>query len=806
MTYFLEMGPERQGIEWQRHLLSDAMADYVPALVLEPSRRAESDLSNRRLVCSADIKGISWRWGAVGGAWQEVRAQLFDDNSKPFSMITKHPPEPSRFTWEELSFCGAVELTPQDAAGREGVIERLVRPLRLTPADVRCQDRERGHVSLVTTYKRPQDLRVRLLKLKGTAYKVLPEFYDCDSRGSCQFELPANFTGVIALVYRRGSDERLMYYEGWHGRGNDPFRRFQDSGEPIDAAEWEEIRRYVEVDGRRELTAYEQLRLWLKEWPSRSSRLLEGIYDEAANSIIYGVEAAHAMRETPTGLFRALVLYRCNYQFTGQFNELIKQLDIGRIDEALQRIAPGLPALLTSVNTVAEKRWIIRHAHHPKAAEAVEWAGGGGAAALDHALGLIGLRDSVKERKEKLRHDTVQWREAEEILDKIQQAPFDESPVSELKQKFERIARSIEAEERGAVNPDTDAPITIKEFREWVEKRKRMEEWRGQLLCVLTYCDTGQWCATRAPTDKLPAAEELLEWTKRLKPPRKVSLREPLLMVKDYGAELSELARTLIERQENEPTENLRVLVRERLQTVVIKHASDWAPMHEQIKRAEALAAQYTWFAEAAGVLSHEGERIDAAQKFLSMVEALEQSVAASPRSFLAGSEVELKAVLADPRHPAIDAALERADELHRLLSPTEHVKKLPLPSRPTPPEQLSLVALKRWWAQLDELNEVLRRLEAGRERFKADVEQFQKDRRSDVAERRMYWAARPAAERPEYYTSFVTLSERCAGTVESVRPDDLLRLLQLIEQDKRVRNKPARAHSSTSTDSHERI
>jgi hypothetical protein len=228
--------------------------------------------------------------------------------------------------------------------------------------------------------------------------------------------------------------------------------------------------------------------------------------------------------------------------------------------------------------------------------------------------------------------------------------------------------------------------------------------------------------------------------------------------------------------------------------------------MHEQIKRAEALAAQYTWFAEAAGVLSHEGERIDAAQKCLSMVEALEQSVAASPRSFLAGSEVELKAVLADPRHPAIDAALERADELHRLLSPTEHVKKLPLPSRPTPPEQLSLVALKRWWAQLDELNEVLRRLEAGRERFKADVEQFQKDRRSDVAERRMYWAARPAAERPEYYTSFVTLSERCAGTVESVRPDDLLRLLQLIEQDKRVRNKPARAHSSTSTDSHERI
>lgn len=790
MSYFVEIGPGREVIEWRPHLLSEVMADYAPALTLEPVRHPESDFAGLHLASTADYKGVSWNWARRGGAWRAVRA-LPLDTPEPCPPLTKRPPEPGRFKWEDLSFCGAVELTPLDEAGQEGVTEKLACPFRLTPADVACEGPDAGWLTVrLLTYMRPGDLRVRLLKLAGAVHERTDESYGFNERGFSRFRVRERFKGAVAVVHARGGAERLMYYVGWPGGDRDLTRRFHPSGEPLDAHEWEELRRCVEGAAPNDAAAGE-FRRWLAAWPGRSRARLEEIYEEARRSILRVDEAARALRETPAGLFRTLVLYRCEYQFNRPLVELMTRLDGGTMEEALERLAPRFASLLSEVYTAAEKRWVVRHAGHPKVAEAVEWMGGHGTAALDNALDLIGVRDSVEERKEKLRRDTPQRQEAEEILKKINDAPLEVGSVGELQQKVEEIAQAIEVEEGREVNPDGPAPFTVNEYRRWVARRRLMLEWRAGLLRVIIYCESGLWHTLAGLAEDLPAADELGRRLERLRPPGGLSVRPPLRMVEDHTAELAGGARALVEQQGNEPSEPLRRAASRRLQEAVLDRPGDWALMHEQVRRADAQAAQYPWFAETAGLLGPglAFERVEAARQFFDMVEALEERAAAWTNGPLAGGEAELKALLADPNHPAIEAALGRARELYDFLKLTEHVRNLPPPELlPAPPARPTRVALQTWWDGLGRLDGMLRRLAAGRRRFEDDVRQFQKNLQAKVGRRRDYWDARPPAERPDYYSDLVSLSERCAGPADGVRPADLLRLLRIIERDEGLR------------------
>lgn len=790
MSYFLEIGPGREVIEWRPHLLSEVMADYAPALMLEPVRHPESDFAGLHLGSTADYKGVSWNWARQGGAWRMVKARPLD-TPEPCPPLTKRPPELGRFKWDDLAFCGAVELTPFDEAGQEGVTEKLACPFRLTPADVVCESPDPGWLTVrLLTYMRPKDLRVRLLKLSGAVHEPLAESYGFNDRGLSRIRIRETFKGTVAVVHLRGGAERLMYYVGWPGGERDLTSRFHPNGEPFDAQEWEELRKCVEGNAPNDATATGQFRQWLEAWPGRSRAQLEEIYEEARRSILHVDEAARALRETPTGLFRTLVLYRGEYQFNRPLGELMRQLDDGTMDEALEGLAPKFASLLSEVYTAAEKRWVIRHAGHPKVAEAVAWMGGHGTAALGNALDLIGVRDSVEERKEKLRRDTPQRQEAEEILKKINDAPLEEGSVDELQQKVEEFAQAIEVEEGREVNPDEPAPFTVNEYRRWVVKRRLMLEWRAGLLRVIIYCESGLWHTLAGLAEVLPTADELGRRLEHLRPPRQMSVLPPLRMVEDRTTELASSARALIEQQGNEPSVLLRQTASRRLQAAVLDRPGDWALMHEQVRRADAQAAQYPWFAEAAGLLGSglAFERIEAAQQFLDMLEALEQRAAAWTNSLLAGSEAELKALLADPNHPVIEAALKRARELHDFLRPTEHVKSLPPPERPTPPARPTRTTLQTWWDGLSRLDSMLRQLAAGRRRFEEDVKQFQKNLQAKVTRRRDYWDARAPAERPEYYANLVRLSERCAGPADGVRPEDLLCLLRIIERDEGLR------------------
>lgn len=776
MKSFLEVGPDGHVVEWREHPLAETVqARDLAGLDMEPVLHPPGSFPDLQLTPKETQHNVCWTWG---GRWARVELRPGGITGAPV-MLTRERRDAPSVGWDELSFCDAVELTPYDAKGKAGATVRRERPLVLTSRDIQYERLGASKLRLRLRGRGPwQSLGVRLRWTGG--FITPPQRFNQEGVVDVLLRTPNGddaFRGTIIVVHLRGEAERLVHCFGWLSK----------ESREVSEAHRNEVRREIEgADGSVGPSVPAELQSWLNHWPQESRARLQRIYEEAAYRL-GGEAAAQHLRVSATGLFRTVLLCNCGLEPEAALDQLVGHLNEEQWEEALRRIAPQFPEALASAPAPAEKLWVVAHAQAPGLREAVEWAGRDGVAALGRALGLVELRRLATELEALLRPDSDEGRDISQLVQEIEESPRRVTPVEPLHERFAKIEKDVRRQDARRPDPDGPPPPSREAYMRWLTKCRLRQHWRSQLARVLAYSERGEWGADESAQDGQQefSVDELMWRLGRVEPPKVRSLRGGPPAVTEEVQAVGQCINQILQESENETAETLRALAQRQLNYVVAPHAAVWAPLYRELRSVEEQALQLTWFAACTGVNGQArglNARIDAAQKFLGMVEALDSRLAAWGGGRLAQAAGGLRAVLSAPAHPLVAETYANARRLKDLLSPTEYAEDISLPeSAPTPPNAPAVAQLDAWWDALHKLEADLAQLESRMARFATDAKAFRAQFGAKITTLLAHWARRPAGERPTYYGELRRLHALCTPPAE-VRAEHLRALADLLD------------------------
>lgn len=767
MTSSFELGRERQLLEWRPHFLSDAMrARRHEDLALEAVLHPAGGHPARSLDFSQDGGGISWEWQH----WQRVETGLRGANGNQVA-LTRRRGESARINWRDLPLCHAIELTPYGEGDAAGVTVSVERPTLLQGELIEFDGNSRRVRVRLHNHAHPQGVFVQLLT--PTLNEVLRDkSFRFNQSGFV--DVPADW-GYVAIVRRLGARRYLLDYRAVKEGGT--------CSEVADAAVKQSILRALNA-----WPPAEPLQAWLEQWPDRSRSGLGRLYEQALASLPSAAAAAQALRYTPTGLLRLLVLKRLGFTPWPSADQGIQQLNVGTFEEALATVDPRLAAALLKLDGPEEKAWALSQAAAGRAApevfeEVFEWAGGHGVSALETALALTELRKEVNALRQALRPESGPYRPVSELLAEIENAPFRNAEPHRLRERAEELRRLVRKGEGRPVGPEDPEPALRRQHQEWLDVRGRMLSWRRRLARLLRHCEVGGW---NLP-DAAPSPEDLAARLKRLAVPDVRPRAEPKA---SSGNEVKLSAGELLAALSNEPRGDLRELAARRLPHVV-DNAALWGALHEEVGAALKLTRHYPWFAEAFGVVAVEqadlGRAARAAQNFLQTVEQAEEFARSWAlrsegfRQHAAADATATRKMLTAPDDPWRAAAYRLYAELRESLSAAEAVREVEwLADQSAAPLEVSAdgrKTLNSWWEYLRKLDEELLKLETIRDRVLTEAEHLlpRLGRCLDA------WRRQPPGSRPKFYTELRRMYERCYVPPGEVSPKDFMEAVDFL-------------------------
>ena len=112
---------------------------------------------------------------------------------------------------------------------------------------------------------------------------------------------------------------------------------------------------------------------------------------------------------------------------------------------------------------------MIRHADDENFAQAVQWAGMANESALDIALRLVKSHDEMRQLLARLRPETEWYRQAEDLLREMEQAPHngDATTPAKLRERQDALRTLIEKDLQQPFDPEQDPPFTRERYAEW---------------------------------------------------------------------------------------------------------------------------------------------------------------------------------------------------------------------------------------------------------------------------------------------------------------------------------------------------
>jgi hypothetical protein len=787
MNSGIELGKDGQLLEWRRHLLSVLMeARPQESLVVESVLHPKGSFPDLLLNFKSDNDGISWFWAH----WDMVIAISCGNES--YSTLIRRVGQTPYLAWRDLPDCQAIELTPHDRAGSGGITVRVERPLVVTGEAVKFQ--RYGDAVRVTLVKHTsvRDVFIALLRKDyettqtgehNHLFKHEGAFIPFNSDGLAEVSHSRlrRFTGAVAVVRRMRQKYYLLAYSNYI-KSDRNSSSFDLRAQAEDEAN---VRWAVEKHKAAEATTNNvALDEWLNQWPDRSQKSLRRLYQQAIRSMS-AAAAAQAIRNSPTGLLRYLVLDNCNISVPGWLDQRIQQLNEGTFNEALARVMPNLPPLLESLKSPAEMEWVIEHARHPKLPDIVKWVGTRGKTAFDSALALIDLRAATQNLLSRLRQDSTEGRDAAALLRKIETAPEKGVSPAQLRQSLQEIVERVERDERRPIHSEAAPPVTTQRFNEWLKLREQTLRWRRNLVQVIEHCESGKW----EGAEVVPLPEILEQRLRQIETPSVCPTQRP---DDPRSEEVRRLIGELLERAEDEARKSLRKIACDHLQRVILPHVSVWGLLHDDINKALELSTSYVWFSTSLNLRATERElnkRAQAAAHFLQMVAAAERyseswNVKSQNLKVLALSKIELRKILSTPDHEWVSTAYERAKELYELLSLTSFIQNIELPLHaPTPPRQLTLESFSQWQEELRRLDLVMSHLEWGQKRFESWIRNVREEILPSLVECLAGWKQSRPEYRPAYFEEMLRLYEACFGEATVVTPSKLEALLTFLNQ-----------------------
>lgn len=411
MKQLVEIGKDGRRIVWQPHLLTEALAVAHPPhneLSLEPLP-GPADGSASLFNVKSEGGAINWSWGP----WARVEVRAETAEGRPTGARTYTTPQPPSVSWQELPASAAVEVTFYDADGdAAGCVKVEVPDAAGFGRDVDFSG-PHGNAVLVTLRNSRSDAGIavecRVVGQRRGQLKEYPlrgnpvRFAPGQTRVSVP--IPSYFAGIIAVTRDAGGRRQLLAY-----RHFDDYRRLvlPDLSRALGVEELNDLRHWVEKEAgdvgparpRRELTAEE----WLANWPSDSQRRLMRLIEQAQRCADLSEEDAYMfLRMYPAGLLRFLALVCLGYESRSPA-WLIRRLDGGSFQAALDATFPGLGAALPQLVAPAERAWAVVHADNANVAEAAAEAAGRGVNMLKRALHLLDVRAAAHASWEARRH------------------------------------------------------------------------------------------------------------------------------------------------------------------------------------------------------------------------------------------------------------------------------------------------------------------------------------------------------------------------------------------------------------------
>jgi hypothetical protein len=395
MTPLIEIGTSGQAILWQPHLLTDVMESrQLDDLTLEPILNPAGVSGAALFKVESKETSIKWAWGH----WKrvEIRADQVNGLSAPLNYVQ---PQRPMIRWSELPASSAVELTFYGADEVAGGRVRIEVPDTATfGRDVEFRQLRRGTILVrLLNAKDSAGLSVERLKLgQSDEYKMRGSpiaFRQGESH--LNVPVPGDFFGIIAVIRSRHQRRSLIGYAQYDGEK----AILPNLSQPIDAEEFQKVRRWIEGDARsnqRRLHQDMAAEEWLDNWPLNSRKRLRHLSDQARRRFNLTVDDEHKeLRAYPTGLLRYLALAHCGYASSSR-ERIIRLLNEGSFQAALDAVLPNLGGALAHLKSLEEKVWSVRHADNPNLVDAVTWAGNQGVAALERALHLLDKRSEAR--------------------------------------------------------------------------------------------------------------------------------------------------------------------------------------------------------------------------------------------------------------------------------------------------------------------------------------------------------------------------------------------------------------------------
>ncbi|HEX4955391.1 MAG TPA: hypothetical protein VF017_18525 [Thermoanaerobaculia bacterium] len=666
-------------LEWRPHLLSREMEHLgLDHLVVEPLVLAAGEAGHRLLATAAGPAGVHWTWGAFCRLRLELCVEqgfpLFSD--EPVSWLSKDRTE---LRWADLPPCDALELTPFDAAGAAGATVRISRPPGepWIPFRFRYMGGRRSGVRLRPQPGTPLERLDRLERLEGVA--LVQEGHDrfrrirqveLDRSGGL-VPIPESFAGLVVVLGIASGRRRLLdcttVYE------------LDERGRPApDSHEWFVARRETGSGGATG-----------QAWPARTQALLDAVFHEAAAA---GVPADQIRIENIRGLNRLLVLRACRLAVGPEawtdVSSLAREASLAGL---VRHLFPRLLPLLETAAGPDERLWLTANAGHPDLEAITAWAGATATGALVRARELIGHRIALQRLAAEIRPDCDEGREIEALLQEIEPFPQTGWRPADLDGRLASLRQRIETSR-------AEPPIHRQKYQEWLEGQRRSRSWRTGIDDALTFCECGGWLARSAPDLlDLPDLALLLERARKLTLPPKTTETgsEP------DGKRLASLVEEARRHSDWEPSSRERDEILSCLEATVLPSPARWSLLHRLLRRGREEARRWPAMAGelgmgASGDLAGDARR---AQLLIDLIEGSQQA-ARSYAPLLPIDAVELRKVLASPKHPSLGSVYH---ECRKLTDRLGDDGRLP-PTPPLAPAAPTREAFRDWWQAVADL------------------------------------------------------------------------------------------------------
>ncbi|HVR99884.1 MAG TPA: hypothetical protein VMW27_24885 [Thermoanaerobaculia bacterium] len=664
-------------LEWRPHLLSREMKHLGFAhLAFEPVPLSTDEARHRLLAATVGPDGIRWLWGG----FTRLRLELCMDHGfplfsdQPVSWLSTPRTE---LRWADLPPCDALELTPFDAAGSAGATLRVSRPPGepWIPFRFRYVAERKPAVRLTPRSGIPVERLDRLERLEGVALQQ--EGHDrfrrvrqvtLDRSGGL-VPVPDGFAGLVAVVGIASGRRRLLdcvdVYE------------LDERGRPApDSAEWAAARRETGSCG-----AIDQA------WPARTQRLLDAIF-QAATEV--GISSRQVMVQNIRGLHRLLALRACRLAVAPE--ALTDVVDLAReasLDDLLRRLAPQLFPLLGRSTDSDVRLWLTAHAGHPHLEAVADWAGVLEQRALARACELIGHRLTLQQLAARVRPDCNEGREIDALLEEIEPYPRTGWRPSDLDGRLESLQRRIEESRK-------EPPIDRRKHAEWLERNRKSQSWRTGVEAALTFCERGEWPTGSAP--ELPDLAVLLRRARNLGLPAET----PEAASGSDGDRLAARVEEARRHRDWEPSSRERDEILSRLSATVLPNAARWSALHRLLFQAREEARRWPALAGELGLAGAPADLGEEARRALLLIELIEGSQQAA-RSYAADLQVdavELREVLATPKHPALGSVYQECRNLTARLGDDAALPPVP----PLVPAAPTREAFRDWWQTVADL------------------------------------------------------------------------------------------------------